>query len=152
MRIHISWYSQNRYRPKFRIKRLLVSVTRSSHFTSTGPQTYYVTLRCFGNLPVLPIQHSLSHWFWNLGWLKISAHLHQADCARIFWDRSVLYSKVCLFVDRSFKGPKAKRQTADCHHEHLKRKDKQLIVTTNISSGVKMMTKSSSRKNWRFSN
>jgi len=36
---YISWYWQNRHRPDFRLKRLLVSVTQSWHFTDTSPRT-----------------------------------------------------------------------------------------------------------------
>jgi len=36
---YISWYWQNRHRPEFRLKRLLVPVTQSWYFTDTGPRT-----------------------------------------------------------------------------------------------------------------
>jgi len=36
---YISWYWQNRHRLEFHLKRLLVPVTQSWHFTDTGPWT-----------------------------------------------------------------------------------------------------------------
>jgi len=36
---YISWYWQNRHWPEFQLKRLLVPVTQSWHFTDTGPRT-----------------------------------------------------------------------------------------------------------------